>query len=56
MAKLLSVQVTDELYNRVVTQQQKLQFMRLSPFLRKLIVSGLTVLEHNAPHDDQRCR
>lgn len=45
MAKILSFEVTDELYARIVAQQQKENITYLSPFLRELIEDALAKLE-----------
>jgi hypothetical protein len=47
MPKILSFEVSDELYERVVTAQQKAQVNYLSPFLRTLVEDALLVLEQN---------
>ena len=45
MAKILSFEVSEELYIRIVAQQQKDKYEFLSPFLRTLISDALTEQE-----------
>jgi hypothetical protein len=47
MAKILSFEVTDEFYEKIVGAQQKIGFTYLSPFLRHLVENALLVLERN---------
>ena len=46
MSKILSFEVSDEVYERIVTQQKRANIPYLSPFLRTLIEESLTVREH----------
>jgi hypothetical protein len=48
MAKILSFEVTDEFYERVVAQQQRAHFTYLSPFLRSLVEDGVLALERKS--------
>lgn len=47
MAKILSFEVSDELHERLLAQQQKARCNYLSPFLRKLVEEALVVLENS---------
>jgi hypothetical protein len=45
MAKIVSFGVTDELYQRIITQQRNENVLTLSEFLRVLVDDSLRVLE-----------
>jgi hypothetical protein len=54
MARILSFEVTDEFYGRLVAMQAKEGFSYLSPFLRECIEYALAVLEQRPvkPEED----
>lgn len=54
MAKILSFGVSDELYQRIVTAQQRYNCPYLSPFLRLLVDNALTVLEQTPVTEEKK--
>jgi hypothetical protein len=52
MEKILSFGVSEELFARLVAQQQRDNFVYLSPFLRSLVESQLSILEQSSVTED----
>jgi hypothetical protein len=52
MAKILSFEVADDLYERIVKQQKRANVPYLSQFLRALVEDSLTTLETTEEKDN----
>jgi hypothetical protein len=52
MAKVLSFEVADDLYERIVKQQRRANVPYMSQFLRVLVEDSLSVLEASEEKDN----
>ena len=52
MAKVLSFEVADDLYERIATQQRRANIPYMSQFLRVLVEDSLSVLEASEEQDN----